>query len=95
MAWRLSGFEARLSDLEDTGELIIEQVIGVLAWLIGLFDDPFTAAAPDPNFGRPFWFARVPDTTSEGHVVVCSYVVDHDRGEVRCSSFALLRLPLE
>ena len=67
--------------------------------VVALFDRyPFNSPwirAVIGRYGLPFWFARVPDTTHRNHAVVCNYIVDNDGAEVRCGTFALLRLPLD
>ncbi len=92
--WDLERFPDRLALWRDTEQPPPDVSALVEEWIPSRRLDPFRGARLERE-SDDFWFATVPGSARDGHVVVCSYWVIRSRQLVRCDLFGTLAWPVE
>jgi hypothetical protein len=87
--WELAGFLDRFDLWVDQDSPAEGIRLGVLRWILGLYDDPYRGAKRVPDFPDPnFWEARIPASRDgAGNIVVCSYWIYEATRTVACDLF--------
>lgn len=91
-AWVLQEFIPRLDSWiaqESPAESLRFQA---LAWIFTRYDDPYRGASRAEGFDN-LWFAKVPETLSDGRMLTCSYFIFERERRVLCDTFAVLSVP--
>ena len=93
-SWTLDRLPERLQWWESQFNPSTDLVILVLAWVMGLKDDPFPREVRRTDFADQ-WFGAVPNSgDGQGNVVTCSYWVDHDTRTIRFDMFSTSTWPV-
>jgi hypothetical protein len=92
--WQLHGFEDALDTWIAIEAPSVDLRFTVTEWVLGRADDPYVGVKRRTDIASNYWFAIVPGSREDNHVVVCGYWIDEETRTVRCDSIATLRLPI-